>query len=138
MQKLLQFSARRLIGSRIIESVAYCNLIAGLIIPKEYIKTSVSWIVRLMLSLLCWPKVILLSDGHCICIILSILLARICLFIKLIKRELKYISKPCRRGPNQSKLTCKKEFFQVAKKLQRIESTLGSQINCTNTINYTK
>ncbi len=28
--------------------------------------TSVNWILRLLLSLLCWPKVIQLSGGHCI------------------------------------------------------------------------
>ncbi len=27
--------------------------------------TSVNWISRLLLSFLCWPKVILLSSGHC-------------------------------------------------------------------------
>ncbi len=27
--------------------------------------TSVNWIIRLLLWLLCWPKVILLSGGHC-------------------------------------------------------------------------
>ncbi len=26
--------------------------------------TSVNWIIRLLLALLCWPKVILLSGGH--------------------------------------------------------------------------
>ena len=29
-------------------------------------KTSVNWIIRVMSSLFCWPKVILLSGGHCI------------------------------------------------------------------------
>ncbi len=32
------------------------------------IVTSVNWIIRLMLSLLIWPKVIQLSGGHCITI----------------------------------------------------------------------
>ena len=28
--------------------------------------TSVNWIIRLLLSILCWPKVILLCSAHCI------------------------------------------------------------------------
>ncbi len=60
------YSARRLMGSRIIESAAYCNQI---LLAKVYINraqnTSVNWIIRLLLSLLCQPKVILLSGGHC-------------------------------------------------------------------------
>jgi hypothetical protein len=61
------YSARRLIGSRIIESAAYCNqkLPAHLYIYSTQ-NTSVNWIIRLLLSLLCWLKVILLSGGHCI------------------------------------------------------------------------
>ena len=61
------YSARRLIGSRIIESAAYSNQI--LLVPlylNSTQNTSVNWIIRLMLSLLCWPKAILLSGGHCI------------------------------------------------------------------------
>ncbi len=61
------YSARRLIGSRIIESSAYCNqkLLAHLYLNST-LNTSVNWIIRLLLSLFCWPKVILLSGGHCI------------------------------------------------------------------------
>ena len=64
------YSARRLIGSRIIESAAYCNQM--LLVPlylNSTQKPSVNWIIRLMLSLLCWPKVILLSGGHCILVL---------------------------------------------------------------------
>ncbi len=63
---VLEYSARRLIGSRIIESAAYCNhkLMAHLYFNSTQ-NTSVNWIIRLLLSLLCWPKVILLSGGHC-------------------------------------------------------------------------
>ena len=55
--------------SNLIESVAYCYQI--LLVPfytNSTQKTSVNWIIRLILhvSLLCWPKVILLSGGHCI------------------------------------------------------------------------
>ncbi len=61
------YSARRLMGSRIIESAAYCNQIS---LAQVYINraqnTSVNWIIRLLLSLVWWPKVILLSGGHCI------------------------------------------------------------------------
>ncbi len=60
------YSARRLIGSRIIESAAYCNQI---LLDPLYINssqnTSVDWIIRVLLSLLGRPKVILLSGGHC-------------------------------------------------------------------------
>ncbi len=52
-----EYSARRLMGSGIIESAAYCNQIS---LTQVYIN------IRLMLSLSCWPKVILLSGGHCI------------------------------------------------------------------------
>ncbi len=60
------YSARRLIGSRIIESAAYCNqkLLAHLYLGSTQ-NTSVNWIIRLLLSLLCRPNVILLSGGHC-------------------------------------------------------------------------
>ena len=62
-----KYSARRLIGSRIIESAAYCNqkLLAHLYLNSTQ-NTSVNWIIRLLLSLVCRPKVILLSGGHCI------------------------------------------------------------------------
>ncbi len=60
------YSARRLMGSRLIESAAYCNQIwlAQLYINSAQ-NTSVNWIIRLLLSLLCRPKVIPLSGGHC-------------------------------------------------------------------------
>ncbi len=63
-----RYSASRFIGSRIIESAAYCNqmVLASLYINKTQ-KTSVNWLIRLLLSLLYWPKVILLSGGHNIC-----------------------------------------------------------------------
>ncbi len=53
-------------GSRIIEAVIYCNqiLLAQLYINRPQ-NTSVNWILRLLLLLLCRPKVILLSGGHC-------------------------------------------------------------------------
>ncbi len=65
--KFTVYSARRLIGSRIIESAAYCNqkLLAHLYLNSTQ-NPSVNWIIRLLLSLLCWPKVSLLSGGHCI------------------------------------------------------------------------
>ncbi len=61
-----KYTARRLIGSRMIESAAYCNqkLLAHLYLNSKQ-NTSVNWIIRLMLSLLCWPKVIVISGGHC-------------------------------------------------------------------------
>jgi len=56
----LSNSACPLIRSRLIESAAYCNQI--FLVPS-YLnstqKASVNWIIRLLLSLLCWPKVIL-------------------------------------------------------------------------------
>ncbi len=58
------YSARRLIGSRIIETAAYCN--QKLLALYSTQNSSVNWIIRLLLSLLCWPKVILLSGGYCI------------------------------------------------------------------------
>jgi hypothetical protein len=68
-QEIFEYSARRLIGSRIIESAVYCNqkLLAHLYLNSTQ-NISVNWIIRLLLSLLCWPKVILLSGGHCISI----------------------------------------------------------------------
>ncbi len=60
------YSACRLIGSRIIESAAHSNQI---LMPLLYFNstqnTSVNCIIPLLLSLLCWPKVILLGGGHC-------------------------------------------------------------------------
>ncbi len=58
------YSARRLTGSRIIESAAYCNqtMQAHLYLNSTQ-NMSVNWIIRLLLSLLCWPKVILLCGG---------------------------------------------------------------------------
>jgi hypothetical protein len=69
---LFNYNARRLIGSRIIESAAYCNqkLLAHLYLNSTQ-NTSLNWIIRLLLSLLCWLKVILLSGGHCISIYLK-------------------------------------------------------------------
>ncbi len=59
------YSARRLMGSQLIESAAYCNQI---LLAQQYINsaqnTSVNWIIWLLLSLLSPPKVILLSGGH--------------------------------------------------------------------------
>ncbi len=55
-------SARRLIGSRIIESAAY---LAPLCLSISQ-NMSANWIIWLLLSFLCRPKVILLSGGHCI------------------------------------------------------------------------
>ncbi len=59
------YSASRLIGSRIIESATYCYHI--LLVPL-YLNSaqnmSVNWIIWLLRSLLCWPKVILLSGRH--------------------------------------------------------------------------
>ncbi len=63
------YSARRFIGSQIIESAAYCNQI--MLVPlylNSTQNTLVNWIIRWLLSLLGWPKVILLSGGHCIAI----------------------------------------------------------------------
>jgi hypothetical protein len=60
-----KYSARRLLGSKIIESAAYCNQIS---LAQVYINraqnTSITWIICLLLSLLCRPKVILLSGGQ--------------------------------------------------------------------------
>ncbi len=67
IKKDSKYSCRRLLGSRLIESSAYCNQIwlAHLYIDSAQ-HTSVNWIIRLLLSLLCRPKVIILSGGHCI------------------------------------------------------------------------
>jgi hypothetical protein len=60
-----RYSARRLMESWLIESAAYCNQI---FLAQFYINnsqnTSVIWIIRLLLSLLYRPRVILLSGGH--------------------------------------------------------------------------
>ncbi len=61
------YNAHRLIGSQIIESAAYSNHI--FMAPLWFNSTQnslVNWIIWFLLSLLCWPKVILLSGGHCI------------------------------------------------------------------------
>ena len=60
------YSACRSIRSRIIESAAFCNQIFHVPLYINSTQNSwFSWIVRLLLSLLCWPKTILLSSGHC-------------------------------------------------------------------------
>ncbi len=61
-----KYSARRLIGSRLTESAAYCKqkMIAHLY-PNSTQNTSVNWIIRLLLSLFWCPKVILSSGEHC-------------------------------------------------------------------------
>jgi hypothetical protein len=67
---LLLYSARRLMGSQMIKSAAYCNQILVVLLYLNSIKnTLVNWIIRLLLSLLIWPKVILLSGGRCIYIL---------------------------------------------------------------------
>ncbi len=60
------YSARRLMGSQLIESAAYCNQtwLAKLYINSAQ-NTLVNWIIQLLVSILCQPKVIPLSDGHC-------------------------------------------------------------------------
>ncbi len=67
------YSARHLIGSRIIESVAYCNqnFLVHLYLNSTQ-HTSVNCIILLLLSVLCRPKVILLSGVHCTMIIRSL------------------------------------------------------------------
>ncbi len=61
------YRARRLIGTRIIITVAYCNQILQ---AQLYINSaqnmSVNCIIWLLLPLLCQHKVILLNGGHCI------------------------------------------------------------------------
>ena len=59
------YIVRRLIWYRIIGSAAYCDhtLLLHLYSTQNM---SGNWIIRLLLLLLCWPKVILLSGGHCI------------------------------------------------------------------------
>ncbi len=58
--EFFRYCARRLIWSRIIESE-----IGAPFIPKSTQQMSINWIIRLLLSLSSWPKVILLSGGHC-------------------------------------------------------------------------
>ncbi len=59
-------------GSRIIESAAYCNQISeSQVYSNRAQNKSVNWIIRLLLSLLCSPKGILLSGGHCTFIFVS-------------------------------------------------------------------
>ena len=60
----LQYSAHSVIGSRLIESAAYCNQILLVVLYLSSTQKTINFIVRLMLSLLCWPKLILLSGGH--------------------------------------------------------------------------
>ena len=48
-------AARCLIESRIIESTYFNQIFLCLIIPKQYSKMLVNWIIQLMLSHLCWP-----------------------------------------------------------------------------------
>jgi hypothetical protein len=69
-RKINDHNACRFIGSRIIDSTAYCNLklMAPLCINSTQ-NMSFNWIIRLLISLLCRPKVILISGGHCILII---------------------------------------------------------------------
>jgi hypothetical protein len=64
---LKYYSADWLMWSRLIKLAAYCNqiLLAKLCINRAQ-NTSVNWIIRLLLSFLCWLKVILLNGGHCI------------------------------------------------------------------------
>ncbi len=59
-----KYNARHLIGSRILKSAAYWKLLAQLYLNSTQ-NTSLNWIIRILLSLLCWPKMILLSGGHC-------------------------------------------------------------------------
>ncbi len=62
---LLKYSDHRLTGSRIIKSVTFCNqkfLALFYLISTQ--NTSVNEIIRSLLSLLCSPKVILISGGH--------------------------------------------------------------------------
>ncbi len=55
---------RRLMGSRIIESAAYCNqILLAHLNTNSAQNASVNWITRLLLSILCRPKVILLGGG---------------------------------------------------------------------------
>jgi hypothetical protein len=58
------FSVQCLIGYRIIESATYCYQIVLAQLHKNSTQnTSVNCIIRILLSLFCRPKVILLSGG---------------------------------------------------------------------------
>ncbi len=60
------YCARRLMESRVIESAAYCSQILLAQLYKNGAQnTSVNWVIRLLLSLLCRSKMIPLSGGHC-------------------------------------------------------------------------
>jgi hypothetical protein len=61
----VKYSAKRLIRSQIIESAAYYKKLLAHLYLNSIQNTSFNWIIRLLLSLLSWPKVILLSGGHC-------------------------------------------------------------------------
>ncbi len=57
------------------KSATYCNQISlAQVYTNRTQNTSVNWIIRLLLSLLCRPEVILLSGGHCanfVCFLMS-------------------------------------------------------------------
>ena len=72
----------RSIGSRIIESAVYCNQI-----PLAPSQLNSSKIRRLLLSLLCWPKVILLNGGLFISISLAIKVVK-----QFLKTRIRFIS----------------------------------------------
>ncbi len=56
----LKYSAHRLIGSRIIESAAFCNQILLAQIYLQYIKQSLNWIILL------WPSILLAAQSNSI------------------------------------------------------------------------
>jgi hypothetical protein len=59
------YCARRFIESRTIESAAYCDQNFQILLNlNSKQKMLVNWIIRLLLSLLCRPKVIILSGGY--------------------------------------------------------------------------
>ncbi len=67
MQLVSKYSARRLFGSRIVESAAYYNhiLLVQLYLNSKQ-NTLVNWIILLLLPLLCcWSKVILWNGRYC-------------------------------------------------------------------------
>ncbi len=60
--------ARLLIWSRVIESATNCNqTLLSLLNLNSTQNTLVNWIIRLFVSLLGRPKVIIFSGGQCIC-----------------------------------------------------------------------
>ncbi len=63
----IQIQVRRLIGTRVIDSSAYCNQISLVPVCLNSTRNTFldNWIIRLLSSILCWPKVILLCGGHC-------------------------------------------------------------------------